>query len=111
MRFPQDIFRNTKENAIVSSLFYISSVIDKVCTVFTEKRVKQGKKESKTVTRSRLQAKGETSTLQTSKRHQYYAEDISIILINDKMLSGNKKFTIFQLMYTWAYVHIWMLRS
>ena len=44
MCFPQDIFRNTKKNAIVSILFYISSVIDKVCTVFTEKRVKQDKK-------------------------------------------------------------------
>ena len=38
MCFPKDIFRNTKKNAIVSSLFYISSVIDKVCTVLTEKR-------------------------------------------------------------------------
>ena len=44
MCFPHDIFRNTKKNSIVSSLFYISSVIDKVCTVFTEKRVKQDKK-------------------------------------------------------------------
>ena len=44
MCFSQDIIRNTKKNAIVSSLSYISSVIDKVCTVFTKKRIKQDKK-------------------------------------------------------------------
>ena len=51
----------------------------------------------------------ETSTLQTSKRYQYNAEDLSIISINRKMLSGNKKYIIFQLMYARAYVRIWIL--
>ena len=46
-------------NTVVSSLIYISSVIDKVQCL---------RKKGKTVTPSRrLHAKGETSTLQTSK--------------------------------------------
>ena len=70
MCFSEDIFRNTKKNAIVSSLFYISSVIDKVCTVFIEKRVKQDKKK-----------KVKQPDDKTSKRYQYNAEDLSIISI------------------------------